>query len=244
MKDPKEVVLVTGGSGGLGKALTLGFARSGYRVAIHYRSNPQTAEETVRLIREEGGEASSLAADLSQPDGAAPVIEGVLDVWGGLQVLVNNAAQIRDGSFVSLSESDWSSVMETDLSGPFRTIRAAAPVMEGQGGGGIVNIVSIAGLRGSAGQANYAAAKAGLIGLTRAAARELGPMNIRVNAVSPGFMETEMTKGLSDAVRERALRESCLGRFCDPEEVVRFVVNLVGLKGVTGQVFSVDSRIG
>jgi len=240
----KKVVLVTGGSRGLGNILAVGFARSGYPVAVHYRSDHEAAEKTVRMIREEGGEALAVVADLSVPGDASRMVDQILDVWGGLHILINNAGKIQDGPLLSLSESAWSSVMKTDLSGPFRTLRRVAPVMEQQGGGQIVNIVSIAGLRGNAGQANYAAAKAGLIGLTRAAARELGPMNIRVNAVSPGFMETDMTKGLPATIRERALEESCLNRFCDPEEVFQFIRTLVQLKGVTGQVFCVDSRIG
>jgi len=244
MEKEKDVVLVTGGSRGLGKTLALGFAHAGYRVAIHYRANRGAAEQAVSMIRKEGGEALSVAADLSTSEGAARMVDQILDVWGGLHILINNAGKIQDGPMVSLSESAWSSVMETDLSGPFRLIRRVAPVMEQQGDGQIVNIVSIAGWRGSAGQSNYAAAKAGLIGLTRAAARELGPMNIRVNAVSPGFMETDMTKGLPTPVHERALRESCLNRFCDPREVFLFIRNLVQLEGVTGQVFCVDSRIG
>ncbi|NOY53296.1 MAG: SDR family NAD(P)-dependent oxidoreductase [Deltaproteobacteria bacterium] len=242
--EEKEVVLVTGGSRGLGRTLSIGFARSGYRVAVHFRSDRDAAEETVRRIRENGGKAVSVAADLSVPESAARMVDRVLDIWGGLHVLINNAGEIHDGPLVSLSEGAWSSVMETCLSAPFRLIRRVTPVMEKQGGGRIVNIVSIAGVRGSTGQANYAAAKAGLVGLTRAAARELGPMNIRVNAVSPGFMETDMTKRLPDQVRARALRESCLHRFCDPREVFLFVGNLVRLEGVTGQVFCVDSRIG
>ncbi len=243
MGKEKEVVLVTGGSRGLGKTLAVGFARSGYRVAVHFRSDRKAAEKTVGKIREEGGEALSVAADLSAPGDAGQMIDRILDAWGGLHVLINNAATIQDGPLISLSDSAWSLVMETNLSGPFRTLRQVIPVMERQGGGRIVNIVSLAGLRGSTGQVNYAAAKAGLIGLTLAAARELGPMNIRVNAVSPGFMETDMTEGLPGPVRDRALRESCLNRFCDPGDVFRFIRNLVQLKGVTGQVFCVDSRI-
>lgn len=244
VENGKEVVLVTGGSRGLGRTLAIGFARSGYRVAVHFRSDREAAEETVRRIRENGGEALSVAADLSVSGDAGHMVDRILETWGGLHVLINNAATVQDGPLVSLSETAWSSVMETCLSAPFRLVRRVAPVMEKQGGGRIVNIVSIAGLRGSAGQVNYAAAKSGLIGLTRAAARELGPMNIRVNAVSPGFMETDMTEGLPGPVRDRALGESCLHRFCDPREVFLFVVNLVQLRGVTGQVFCVDSRIG
>lgn len=243
MSRQRQVVLITGASRGLGRRLALGFGTSGYRVAVHFASAQHDADEVTAEIRRAGGDAVPVRADLSSPDRVERMIQQILDAWGRIDLLVNNAAIIADAPLVSLSEEAWDRVVGVNLSGPFYTMRAVAGIMGEQGGGGIINIVSAAGIRGSRGQANYAAAKAGLIGLTRTAAREWGPLNIRVNAVSPGFMETDMTKTVSDGVKGRALEQSCLDRYSDPEEVVLFVKGLTGMPGVTGQVFHLDSRI-
>lgn len=243
MTAENQVVLITGASRGLGRHLALGFARPGYRVAVHYGSRSGEAEEVAASVRRQGGEALPFTADLSEPAQAEEMVHRILDIWGGIHILINNAAIIRDAPAVSMPEKDWDAVMDLDLSGPFHAMRAVSGPMRDQGGGDIINMVSIAGVRGSAGQANYAAAKAALIGLTKSAAREWGPFNIRVNAVCPGFMETDMTRSVPEQVRSLALEQSCLSKFCDTGDLVRFIRALVTMRTVTGQVFHLDSRI-
>ncbi|MEK6776652.1 MAG: SDR family NAD(P)-dependent oxidoreductase [bacterium] len=243
MTAENQVVLITGASRGLGMHLALGFARPGYRVAVHYGSRSGEAEEVAASVRRQGGEALPFTADLSEPAQAEEMVHRILDIWGGIHILINNAAIIRDAPAVSMPEKDWDAVMDLDLSGPFHAMRAVSGPMRDQGGGEIINMVSIAGVRGSAGQANYAAAKAALIGLTKSAAREWGPFNIRVNAVCPGFMETDMTRSVPEQVRSLALEQSCLSGFCDTGDLVRFIRALVTMRTVTGQVFHLDSRI-
>ncbi len=239
----RDVALITGASGGLGRRVALGCAASGYRVALHYHSGADAAAATAEKIEADGGETLCVPADLSVPKEADRLVARVLEEWGGIHVLVNNAAIILDAPVASMTEASWDAVLGVDLSGPFYLMRRLAETMRAQGGGHMVNIFSIAGVRGSAGQANYAAAKAGLAGLTRAAALEWGGDNIRVNGVSPGFMETDMTQGLPETVRRRALEQSCLKRYCDPGDVVDFIRMLVRTSSVTGQVFHLDNRI-
>lgn len=243
MNTKDKVALITGASRGLGRHLALGFARPGYRVAVHYGSGSGEAQEVVASVRKQGGEALPFTADLSEPAQAREMVHRILDIWGGIHILINNAAIIRDAPVVSMSDKDWDAVMDLDLSAPFHAMRAVSGPMRDQGGGEIINMVSIVGVRGSAGQANYAAAKAALIGLTKSAAREWGPFNIRVNAVCPGFMETDMTRSVPSPVRSLALEQSALSGFCDPGDLVRFVRALVRMRTVTGQVFHLDSRV-
>lgn len=242
MTHEEQVVLITGASRGLGRSLATGFGQAGYGVALHYHKDPEGASEAAAVVTESGGEALTIQTDLTDSAGVNLLVQQVLNRWGRIDVLINNAAICRDAPVAILSEADWDAVLAADLSGPFYAMRAAAPAMASQGGGQMVNIVSVAGTRGNAGQANYAAAKAGLIGLTRSAAREWGRHNIRVNAVSPGFMDTPMTAGLPEKIRDRAVEQSCLAAVCDPEDVVIFVKALVTTRGITGQVFHLDSR--
>jgi 3-oxoacyl-[acyl-carrier protein] reductase len=223
MEKGRKIGLVTGASRGLGKRLALGLSLSGYHVATHFRSGEKEIEGVAREIRERGRDALPVQADLSIAQEIDRMVKEVIARWGKIDLLINNAAELHDGPLVSMSVDDWDAVVQTGLSAPFRLIRQVARGMEELGGGQIVNI--------------------GLIALTRAAARELGPAGIRVNAVSPGFMETDMTAALPQKVRDRAREESCLGRYCDPDDVVRFVRMLIDLQGVTGQLFCLDSRI-
>ncbi len=243
MSRDKEVVLVTGASGGLGRSLAAGFGEIGSRVALHYRRGVEVVEEVAGAVEKGGGEALTVQADLADSAGGSRTVEEVLNRWGRIDVLINNAAVCHDAPMAAMSEADWDGVVITNLSGPFHAMRAAAPAMISQGGGQMINVISISAIRGSAGQANYAASKAGLLGLTLSAAREWGSHNIRVNAVSPGFMDTEMTGALPKGIRERAVQQSCLGTVCDPEDVVIFVKALVTTRGITGQVFHLDSRL-
>ncbi|MDX1764523.1 MAG: SDR family oxidoreductase, partial [bacterium] len=228
---------------GLGRHLAVGFGEAGSCVALHYHRGIESVRQAAVAVKKGGGEALTMQADLADPSRIGPMVDQVLDRWGRIDVLVNNAAVCRDAPLATMVEADWDRVMATNFSGPFHVMKAAAPAMIAQGGGQIVNVLSISATRGSAGQANYAAAKAGLLGLTLSAAREWGSHNIRVNGVSPGFMETDMTEGLPEGIRNRALRESCLGRLCDPGDVVIFVKALVATRGITGQVFHLDSRL-
>jgi 3-oxoacyl-[acyl-carrier protein] reductase len=210
---------------------------------VHYCSQADQAGEVVHEIRNRGGEALSMAADLSVPWEAEGMVRSLLETWGGIHVLINNAGIIQDAPVVSLSVKDWDEVLGVNLSGPFYMMRAVSGIMRELGGGEIINIVSISGMRGSRGQANYAAAKSALLALTRVAAREWGPYNIKVNAVSPGFMETDMTRSVSGEVKTQAREQSCLNRLCDSEDMVLFVKALIQMQGVSGQVFHLDSRI-
>jgi 3-oxoacyl-[acyl-carrier protein] reductase len=243
MTSGKKVILITGAAGGVGRRLAVGFASPSNRIAVHYCNRPDRADEVAREIQEQGGEAMTLVADLSIPAEVEGMVQSLLEAWGGVHVLINNAGIVRDAPVVSLSEEDWETTLGVNLSGPFYVMRAVSDTMREQGGGEIINVVSIAGVRGSRGQANYAASKSALLGLTRAAAREWGPYNIKVNAVSPGFMETDMTRTVPEQVKEHAREQSCLKSFCDPGDLVLFVKTLSRMRSVTGQVFHLDSRI-
>ena len=243
MSRDKKVVLVTGASRGLGRRLAEGFGEAGHRVALHYRREVEAVEAAAAAVEKGGGEALTVQADLADSAGGSRTVEEVLKRWGRIDVLINNAAVCHDGLLATMSEADWDRVMAANLSGPFHVMGAAARAMMSRGGGQMINVLSISAIRGSAGQANYAAAKAGLLGLTLSAAREWGSHNIRVNGVSPGFMDTDMTGALPKGIRDRAVRQSCLGTLCDPEDVVIFIKALVMTRGITGQVFHLDSRL-
>jgi 3-oxoacyl-[acyl-carrier protein] reductase len=239
----KRVVLITGASRGLGSRLALGFGEAGYQVAVHCHRRVDAAGRVAAEVVQRGGEALTYQAEMSDSAQVGRMVEQVVAAWGKIDVLINNAAVTSDAPTVSMGVAQWDAVLACNLNGPFYAMRAAAGLMRSRGGGQIINIVSIAGCRGNAGQANYSAAKAGLIGLTRNAAEQWGRYNIRVNAVAPGFMLTDMTASLPERIRQRALEQSCLKRFCEPEEVVSLVKTLAAMEGVSGQVFHLDSRI-
>lgn len=238
----KRVVIVTGASRGLGRAIALSFGACGDRLAINYREREREAGAVVREIENAGGEAFPVRADVADSEAVDSMISGIAERWGRIDILVNNAGMTADGICLRMSEVDWDRVLGADLSGPFHCIRSAAKIMSEQGDGHIINISSRAGLQGREGQANYSAAKAGLIGLTKAAARELGKSNIRVNAVLPGYLATDMGGGITESIKERILRENSLGRISNPREVAEFILHLASMRNVSGQVFNLDSR--
>ncbi|HWP34520.1 MAG TPA: 3-oxoacyl-[acyl-carrier-protein] reductase [Thermodesulfobacteriota bacterium] len=232
--------LVTGASRGIGRAVALRLAREGYRVAVAART-VEAAEPTARAIREGGGEAYPFGAELSRYAEAERLVEEAAAALGGLDLLVNNAGLTRDGLAIRLSEADWDAVLDTNLKGAFACARSAVKLML-RTGGRIINIASVVGVSGNAGQANYVAAKAGLIGLTKALAREYASRGILVNAVAPGFIETDMTRALPEKSRAELLRQIPLGRFGSADEVAGVVAFLAGPDAayVTGQVIHVN----
>jgi 3-oxoacyl-[acyl-carrier protein] reductase len=241
--DHKHVVVVTGGSRGLGREIALLFGKAGDRVVVNYAFHEQDADAVVGEIIRAGGEALSFKADVRIADSVDSMIAETTKRWGFLDVLVNNAGITKDSLLPRLAEQDWDNVLATNLKGAFHGIRAASRFMSKQRRGHIINISSIVGARGREGQAHYAASKAGLIGLTKAAAKELGRFNIKVNAVLPGYLSTDMGEKVPEAVRERVLWENALGRISDPQEVAEFVRHLSRMNNVSGQVFNLDSRI-
>jgi 3-oxoacyl-[acyl-carrier protein] reductase len=243
LSEHKRVVIVTGGARGLGRNIALKFGKAGDRVVVNYVSHSHGAAAVVDEIVRAGGEAVSYRADVRIAEQVETMIDASTRRWGRLDVLVNNAGITKDRLMLRLPEQDWDSVLDTNLRGAFHCIRAASRIMSNQREGHIVNISSIVGLQGREGQAPYAASKAGLIGLSKAAARELGGFNIKVNAVLPGYLPTEMGSSISDAIHERLLHENALNRVSDPPEVAEFIHHLSRMKNVSGQIFNLDSRI-
>lgn len=240
----RKSVVVTGGSRGLGQAIVHRLASSGWDVLFTYSREREEVHNGIAAGS--GGRVLSLQADVRDAGGAREVMDTACREFGGLHVLVNNAGIVRDRALTLMSESDWSDVLNTNLSGTFLYSKAAASLFMRQMSGRIINITSISGLRGTAGQANYVASKAGMIGLTKAMARELGPFNITVNAVAPGYIETQMLSHLTPQFRSKMTKQTPLGRFGCPEEVSGVVEFLASDAAgyVTGQVIGVDGGLG
>ena len=239
------VAVVTGGSRGIGRGVAETLARAGARVVVGYHSRADAAQEVVEGITAAGGTAVAHRADLRERPQADALIAVAQQQFGRVDILVNNAGRTLDGLLLRMRDDDWSEVLRADLDGAFFCLRAAARVMLRQRSGRIVNIASVAGLRGNPGQANYSAAKAGLIGLTRAAAAELGSRQVTVNAVAPGWIETDMTALVPAAVRESVLGRVPLGRLGRPEDVAQAVLFLAspGAAYITGTVLVVDGGL-
>jgi 3-oxoacyl-[acyl-carrier protein] reductase len=243
MKEPGErIALVTGGSRGIGRSIALRLAEDCPRVAINYRGNRDAAEECLELLRARGAEAMAVRADVADPREAERLVSEVEEAWGGMSILVNNAGIRRDGLALRLSDEDWHSVLDTNLGGAFSCLRAALRPMLRARWGRVVNITSVAGLAGNPGQANYCASKAGLLGLTRGVAREVAGRSITVNAVAPGLIETDMSAGLDEDVRQGLKGRIPMARFGQPEEVAEAVAFLASDAAayITGQVICVD----
>lgn len=237
-----KTALVTGASRGIGSAIAKRLAAWNASVIINYNGSKEKAEEVKKEIESLGGQAAVCQWDVSDYEACEARMKEIVKEYGRLDILVNNAGITRDGLLMKMPEKDFDSVLATNLKGAFNTIRFASRQMIKQKGGRIINISSVVGVAGNAGQANYAAAKAGIIGLTKAAAKELAPRGITVNAVAPGFIETDMTAGLSDKVKEGAAGQIPLGAFGKPEDVAAAVSFLASEDAgyITGQVLHVD----
>jgi len=240
--DKKRVVIVTGASRGLGREIAIRFGRAGEKVVVNYITHRSDAAAVADEIAHAGGEAFPFQADVKVSAEVQAMIETTVRRFGPLDVLVNNAGIAKDGLLISMTEQDWDAVVETNLKGPFLCIRAVAEIMSKQRNGHVINVSSISGLLGREGQANYSASKAGLIGLTRACAKELGRYDIKVNAVLPGYIPTDMGEKVQDRIYQRALKDNALCRVSDPEEVADFIYHLSLMNNVSGQVFNLDSR--
>lgn len=237
-----KVALVTGASRGIGRQIALTLAKEGAAVVVNYNGSKERAQEVVDTIEKEGGKASLYQCSVGDFEACANMIKDVVKEYGRIDILVNNAGITRDNLVMKMKEEDFDAVIETNLKGTFNTIRHISRQMLKQRSGKIINISSVSGILGNAGQANYAASKAGVIGLTKTMARELASRGITVNAVAPGFVDTEMTEVLSEEVKETACRQIPLGKFGKPEDIANMVAFLASEKAdyITGQVISVD----
>jgi 3-oxoacyl-[acyl-carrier protein] reductase len=240
-----KVAVVTGASRGIGTGIAERLAAQGARVIVNYRTSAEGAEATVGRIRQAGGEAAAIQADVSQSDDAQRLIKESIATWGGLDILVNNAGTTRDMVIMMLKEDDWDTVIRTNLTSTFYCSKAAVRHMMRKRYGRIVNITSVVGLAGQSGQTNYAASKAGIIGFTKSLAKEVGSRGITVNAVAPGFVPTALTDVLSDEQRAQAIDMTPLGRLGTVEDVANAVVFLASDEAcfITGQVLSVDGGL-
>lgn len=235
-----KVAIVTGASRGIGKAIALHLASEGATVVVNYARSSTAADEVVAEIAAAGGTAQAVQADVAQSDQVDVLIKTTKDAYGSIDVLVNNAGITRDTLLLRMKPADWQAVIDTNLTGVFFCTRAVSKLMLKQRSGRIINIASVAGQMGNPGQANYSAAKAGVIGFTKTVAKEFAPRGITVNAVAPGFIETDMTHGLDN---EAILQFIPLGRYGQADEIagmVRFLAADPAGAYITGQVFNVD----
>ena len=241
--DAKRVAVVTGGSRGIGRAVALRMGDAETEVYFNYSAKDSSdAEETERLVKDAGGNARRARVNISSQQEVQEFFNRIVEETGRVDVLVNNAGITRDGLLVRMKEEDWDGVLEINLKGAFYCMQAVAKTMMKQRSGRIINMTSVVGVMGNAGQANYVASKAGLIGLTKTAARELAPRGITVNAVAPGFIDTAMTAELSEKVKEAMLAQVPLGRMGRSEDVAEVVAFLASEKAsyITGQVIHVN----
>ncbi len=237
-----RVAIVTGGSRGIGRAISIALAGAGATVVINYRGNTAAAEETIAAITASGGKAIAIQADVANGDDVKRLFSEVTAAYGRIDILVNNAGITRDTLMMRMKDDDWDAVLDTNLKSQFLTTRAAISTMVRARYGRIINITSVVGLMGNAGQANYAAAKAGIIGFTKSVAREIGSRSITVNAVAPGFIDTELTAVLTEEMREGLKKQIPLGRLGTPEDVAGVVTFLASDQAayITGQTFNCD----
>lgn len=237
-----KVAFVTGASRGIGRAIALRLAADGAKVALNFASNSAKAESVKNEIESAGGTTMLVQGDVSNFETVTELIKQVVDAWSRIDILINNAGITRDNLLLKMSEDDFDKVIATNLKGVFNCTKAVTKLMMKQRGGRIVNMSSVVGLKGNISQANYAAAKAGIIGFTKSAARELASRGVTVNAVAPGLINTDMTAALSEKVKEVMLQEIPAGRMGTPEDVANAVAFLVSDQAayITGQVLAVD----
>lgn len=234
--------LVTGASRGIGRSIALQLAEEGYNVAVNYAGNKDKAEAVVAEIKDKGVEAFAIQADVANPDEVKDMIQEVVKQFGSLDVLVNNAGIARDNLLMRMKEQEWDDVINTNLKGVFNCIQKATRQMMKQRSGAIINLSSVVGAVGNPGQANYVATKAGVIGLTKTAARELASRNITVNAVAPGFIVSDMTDALNDDLKDQMKSQIPLGRFGEDTDIANTVAFLASDKAkyITGQTIHVN----
>lgn len=235
-----QVALITGASRGIGKATALALASEGAKIVVNYASNSNAADAVVAEITEAGGEALAIGADVSDAEAVDNLVKTTMDKWGRIDVLVNNAGITRDTLMLRMKLEDWQAVINLNLTGVFLCCKAVSKIMLKQRSGRIINISSVSGIMGNPGQVNYSAAKAGVIGLTKTLAKEFSSRGVTVNAVAPGFIETDMTSGLKS---EEILKFIPLGRYGKPEEIagmIKFLASDCASNYITGQVFNVD----
>lgn len=237
----KKLALVTGGSRGIGKACTLELAKAGYDVIINYAGNIEAANKTVEELKALGSNSEAYKFDVSNAEQVNAGINEIFEKYGRIDVLVNNAGITRDGLFMRMSEENWNAVIDTNLSSAFYVSQPVVKIMIKQRSGAIINMASVVGVSGNAGQANYSAAKAGLIGLTKTLAKELGSRGIRVNAVAPGFIATDMTKDLDTSKFMDLIPLKRLGEVSDIAKTVKFLA--ADADYITGQVIEVDGGL-
>lgn len=236
-----KIAVITGGSRGIGRACAIKLAKEGYDIAVVYAGNDKAAEETVNEIKSLGKEAISVKFDVSNENAVNEGISKIIEKFGRIDVLVNNAGITRDGLFVRMSADDWNAVINTNITGMFYVTKPVVKLMMKQRSGSIINMSSIAGVMGNAGQANYSAAKAAVIGFTKSLSKELAARNIRVNAIAPGFIQTDMTKDLDGEKIAEAIPLKRLGTVDDIAVTVKFLAEDAAY--ITGQVIGVDGGL-
>ena len=237
-----KTAIVTGGSRGIGRAVSVALAKAGANVAIIYAGNTAAAEETKKLVERCGAKAELFQCDVADEASVASMVKNVKKDFGSIDILINNSGITRDGLLMIMKEEDWNAVLQTNLTGVYHCTKAVSRIMMKQKAGAIVNLTSVVGETGNAGQANYAAAKAGVIGFTKAVAKELASRHIRCNAVAPGYVETDMTAFLTEEGKDAMLKTIPLGRPASADDVAQAVLFLASDEAsyITGQVLNVD----
>lgn len=240
-----KVAIVTGASRGIGRATAVALARAGAAVIVNYSQSETAAGEVIDNIKTFGGSAVAVKADVTDYSQCEALVQSALDNYNRIDILINNAGITRDNLLARMKQEEWQEVINTNLNGVYNCCRVVLrPLLKQKNGGRIINVASVAGIYGNSGQANYAAAKGGVIAFTRTLAKEIGSRNITVNAVAPGFIETEMTDVLGDQVKKQVLSRIALGRLGRPEDVAEVIVFLASSAGyVTGQVIAVDGSL-
>jgi len=240
-----KVAIVTGASRGIGRAIALELARRGAHVVVNYNRSAEAAAEVVAAIESAGGQGLAVQADVGDFEQAAGLVQAALDTFGRIDILVNNAGTTRDQLLMLMKEADWDAVLRTNLKSVFNCCKAVARPMVRQRQGRIINITSVSGIAGQGGQTNYAASKAGIIGFTKSLAKELGPRNITVNAIAPGFIPTDLTAGMPEEWKQRVIEMTPLRRMGRPEEIAYAVAFLASDEAsfITGEILTVDGGL-